>query len=245
MLAHVKPSPPLALAFAFALLGGACEPAPGPSPESPEWPPREGIYCGDSPSRCDDDGNAWVCGPRPLWKKTDCTQECEQAGLAHRGCLIIGSDDRDALASRTLPGTGSSTAIPEARCLCADPSALECAGPSHRVCADRSALLVCTDQLRWSKVECSSVCESLLPRLRADACVHGVGPGDSDACRCTASGAPCSEEGSMLCADDRVYSCNGGVLSESANCGAGTMCGAGERATCIFDGEAHCACIPD
>lgn len=223
----------------------ACGPSSGPPAALAVWPPEEGHYCGGSPSQCDKDGDVWICGSRPLWHRSDCASECAAIGLTHRGCVTIGSDDRDALADRVLPGAGSSAAIPEARCLCTGPEDIECAGPSQRLCADRSALLICTDQLRWSRVECSSLCAALIPGLVAETCVHGVGPGESDACRCAAHGAPCQEEGTSLCVDDRVYACAKGVLGEIKNCSNELSCGDGQVAACIFDTEVHCECIPE
>lgn len=227
--------------FAFILATLACS-APDPTSQEPSWPPSEGTYCGGSPSTCDELGSAWTCGPRPVWHQLDCENECASRGLSYEGCLVLEGDDREALADQILPGDGSSAAISEVTCLCSPAEKIECAGPGHRLCRDRSTLLICTNNHRWSEASCSSICASLTPSLRQDRCVHRVGPGDSDACRCTARGALCAVPGLKQCIGSYIFECIDGIFVEVQDCRMDSNCASPADAACIFDGEVSCGC---
>lgn len=171
----------------------------------PAWPPEAGAYCGAAGDFCDPEGTPWLCGPRPYWQRVDCAAFCASRGGAPHGCFIQEPRDVAAARRRLAPlgfledaGPDARLELSSARCLCSEPSALECGGPDRAICANRREIWSCDEMRRWEKHDCASKCAALDPPMVAEECEHS-GDHDQDRCRCTLLGAPCSTEDALVC----------------------------------------------
>lgn len=205
----------------------------------PVWPPEEGAYCADAGDVCGADGTPWLCGPRPLWRRLDCAAICAAEGGSPQGCLVKTSEDIGAdrasiapLGFIAKPDAMSPAESHSVRCLCREPAEIECAGPSHRVCAGHTAIWSCGPEFTWERQECGAKCAAQNPPMAVDECEHDA-PYTGEACRCTMLGAPCFEEGHYLCAGDATWlRCDQGTWVLDVDCHEEIKCEWPEYGVC-------------
>lgn len=238
----------------WALVGTALAACRGPSePEAIRavWPPVEGEYCGDARGMCDGEGTPWRCGPRPFWQRLDCAAICQAQAGAPQGCVMREWQDQRAVMQQLVPGglalpSVIDHGIEDVACLCQPPEQLECAGPSHRLCAGRAAVWACSASKTWERQPCDAKCAAQNPPMVVDDCEHDAIGAHADGCRCTLLGAPCSEEGQWRCADrEQWIRCEQGVWTRQISCKKQFGCEYPSVGLCdaSADSEGGCVCI--
>ncbi len=233
--------------IALAALLAACEGAQGvPTAAIAVWPPQAGEYCGFAGDVCATDGTPWRCGDRPVWEPLDCTKQCAAQGGTHEGCRVLTEGERAAKVALTLPGETEffRSAAPGVQCLCTPRQDARC-GVGYQLCANRTEIWACDDNLQWQKKSCQALCQALRPAHEPVACTHEK-TGGADACECTAVGVPCPEEGARTCADSSVWLlCQGGRWTVEVDCEDVMYCPEASAA-CDFAAKESgaCRCAP-
>lgn len=148
--------------------------------------------------------------------------------------------ERAAKAAVIVPGeTDFGSHAPGVQCLCTPRQDVRCTGVGHQLCANRTEIWTCDDNLQWQKKTCHALCQALRPAHEPVGC-------GGDACECTAVGVLCPEEGARTCADSSVWLlCQGGRWTVEVDCEDVLYCPEA-NAACDFGAKdsGACRCAP-